>query len=69
MGRREERRRRSPPSGRGAGGGAQTRDTRIHVDLKADPLATVPPGDERAEVGRRGRSRRKDEDVTRREWG
>ncbi|GFN75592.1 hypothetical protein PoB_000209800 [Plakobranchus ocellatus] len=32
-----------PPSGQGAGGGARTRDRRVHADLRADSLATVPP--------------------------
>ncbi|GFO34302.1 hypothetical protein PoB_006080700 [Plakobranchus ocellatus] len=32
-----------PPSGRGAGGGTQTRDRRVNADLKADSLTTVPP--------------------------
>ncbi|GFO21574.1 hypothetical protein PoB_004807900 [Plakobranchus ocellatus] len=32
-----------PPSGRGADGGARTRDRRIPADLRADSQATVPP--------------------------
>ncbi|GFN84342.1 cytochrome p450 [Plakobranchus ocellatus] len=32
-----------PPSGQGAGGGARTRDRRVHADLRADSLVTVPP--------------------------
>ncbi|GFO12952.1 hypothetical protein PoB_003945700 [Plakobranchus ocellatus] len=30
-------------SGRGASGGARTRDRRVPGDLRADSLATVPP--------------------------
>ncbi|GFN89851.1 hypothetical protein PoB_001635700 [Plakobranchus ocellatus] len=32
-----------PPSGQGAGGGARTRDRRVHADLRADSLTTVLP--------------------------
>ncbi|GFN85483.1 hypothetical protein PoB_001198900 [Plakobranchus ocellatus] len=32
-----------PPSGRGADGGARTRDRRVPADLRADSQATVPP--------------------------
>ncbi|GFN75126.1 hypothetical protein PoB_000163200 [Plakobranchus ocellatus] len=32
-----------PPSNQGTGGGAQTRDRRVPIDLRADSLATVPP--------------------------
>ncbi|GFO44452.1 hypothetical protein PoB_007095700 [Plakobranchus ocellatus] len=32
-----------PPSGQGAGDGAQNRDRRVPVDLRADTLATEPP--------------------------
>ncbi|GFN89551.1 hypothetical protein PoB_001605700 [Plakobranchus ocellatus] len=32
-----------PPSGHGAGGGAQTRDRKVHADLRADSLATEIP--------------------------
>ncbi|GFO11475.1 hypothetical protein PoB_003798000 [Plakobranchus ocellatus] len=32
-----------PPSGQGAGGGARTRNRRVHADLRTDSLAIVPP--------------------------
>ncbi|GFO03086.1 hypothetical protein PoB_002959100 [Plakobranchus ocellatus] len=32
-----------PSSGRGADGGARTRDRRVPADLRADSQATVPP--------------------------
>ncbi|GFO17219.1 hypothetical protein PoB_004372400 [Plakobranchus ocellatus] len=32
-----------PPSDQGAGGGTQTCDRRVPVDLRADSLAIVPP--------------------------
>ncbi|GFN89760.1 hypothetical protein PoB_001626600 [Plakobranchus ocellatus] len=32
-----------PPSDLHAGGGARTRNRRVPADLRADPLATVPP--------------------------
>ncbi|GFN74299.1 hypothetical protein PoB_000080500 [Plakobranchus ocellatus] len=32
-----------PMLGQSVGGGAQTRDRRVHADLRADSLAPVPP--------------------------
>ncbi|GFO08251.1 hypothetical protein PoB_003475600 [Plakobranchus ocellatus] len=32
-----------PPSGRGADGGARTRDRRVPADLRVDSQATLPP--------------------------
>ncbi|GFO29225.1 hypothetical protein PoB_005573000 [Plakobranchus ocellatus] len=36
-------RRPGPPSGLGIGGGAQTCDRRVPIDLKGDSLSTLPP--------------------------
>ncbi|GFN76911.1 hypothetical protein PoB_000341700 [Plakobranchus ocellatus] len=50
-----------PPSGRGADGGARTRDRRVSGDLRADSQATVPTTPPRVEREARSGERERQE--------